>query len=248
MKESKTQQKSVNKKLKKRLKRAFYERTRLALLHRYLQSLHSKNAVFIWIPKSAGTSVSTALGNHGFSKLKKLKYIKYYFPQKGMITFGHIHYPELIKHGYISEKFDQTAYKFCFSRNPYDRAVSLFFYLKTYDRVHVDMSFLEFCRHLNDEGCEDIGLYNLDGWSQCQPQVRWIENLKIDFIGKFESLEKDFNNILHDLSLPATELPHHNISSHKHYSRYYCKESKELIENFYRQDFLFFGYEFEDIV
>lgn len=163
-----------------------------------------------------------------------------------MVTFGHMNYPDLIESGYVSGKFDQTACKFCFARNPYDRAVSLFFYLKN-NRIETDMSFLDFCRHLNDDGCEDIGLYNYDGWSQCNPQARWVENLKMDYIGKFESLEKDFNKILLDLDLPPIDLPHHNITSHEHYSHYYCQESREIIEHFYRKDFSYFGYEFEDI-
>ena len=185
----------------------------------------------------------SALEKHGCSKLKKVHFVKYYFPQQGMVTFGHMNYPELIKSGYVSREFDQTAYKFCFSRNPYDRAVSLFFYLKNIDRVPQSMAFLEFCRQLHDKGCEDIGLYNLNGWSQCNPQVRWIESVKIDFIGRFESLENDFNRILNDLKLQPVELPHHNITNHKHYSSYYCKESREIIQNFYQEDFQFFGYD-----
>jgi hypothetical protein len=247
MKKSKSQPKSIKKKLKKKFRRTFYERTRLALISRHLRSFHSKNAVFIWIPKSAGTSILSALNKYGCSKLKKLHLIKYYFPQKGLVTFGHIHYPALIQNGYVSRKFDQRAYKFCFSRNPYDRAVSLFFYLKNIDRVPPDMSFLDFCRQLNERGCEDIGLYNLNRWSHCNPQVRWVENMEIDFIGRFETLETDFNKILQNLDLPPVELPHHNITSHAHFSTYFCDESKRIIKNFYRKDFSYFGYNIEDI-
>ena len=77
--------------------------------------------------------------------------------------------------------------------------------------------------------------------------MRWIENTKIDFMGKFESLEEDFNRILNDLKLPPVELPHHNITSHKHFSHYYCQESKEIIQNFYHRDFINFGYNSEEI-
>lgn len=247
MKLSKPKKKSIKKKIQKKFIRNFYERTRLALFHSYLRSAGSRNAVFIWIPKSAGTSVLSALTRYGCTKLKKIHIVKYYFPQKGIVTFGHMSYLELIKSGYVSSKFDESAYKFCLTRNPYDRAVSLFFYLKKIDRVSSQMTFLEFCRQLNDNGCEDIGLYNLDGWSHCNPQVKWIENLEMDFIGRFESLEADFNKILKDLELPPVDLPHHNISSHEHFSHYYCQESKEIVEKFYRKDFIHFGYKFEGI-
>ena len=247
MRSSNPRKKSIKQKIRKKFIRIFYERTRIALFSRYLRSIGSQNAVFIWIPKSAGTSVLSALTRYGCTKLKKIHIVKYYFPQKGMVTFGHMNYPELIKCGYVSSKFDESAYKFCFTRNPYDRAVSLFFYLKTIDRVPSQMAFLEFCRELNNKGCENIGLFNLNRWSHCNPQVKWIENTKIDFIGKFESLEKDFNKILYELKLPRVNLPHQNITSHEHFSHYYCQESKEIIQNFYRRDFINFGYNFDEM-
>lgn len=247
MRKSKPKKKSISARIKKKIVRIFYERTRLALINQYLRSVGGPNAVFIWIPKSAGTSVLSALNKYGCSKLKKIHLVRYYFPQKGMVTFGHMNYPELLETGYISKKFDHSAYKFCFARNPYDRAVSLFFYLKKIARVDQDMSFISFCRQLRDKGCEEIGLYNLSGWSQCNPQIRWIEHIDVDFIGKFEFLERDFNVILNALNLPPIELPHHNITSHKHFSSYYCAESKKIVEHFYRQDFAYFGYNSDDI-
>lgn len=234
--------KPLTQKIKKKLRRISYERSRLSLIHSYLRSLGTRNAVFIWIPKSAGTSILNALNVYGLSKLKKIRFLKYYFPQKGMVTFGHINYPQLIKNGYVSRKFDRTAYKFCFARNPYDRAISLFFYLKK-NRIKTDISFLDFCRKLERDGCEDIGLYNYNGWSQCNPQVRWIENMKMDFIGKFESLEKDFQILLKNLKLPPIDLPHHNITPHDHFSSYYCEESRQIIQDFYQEDFQSLGYD-----
>jgi len=247
MRSSNPKKKSIVEKLKKKSNRTFYERTRLSLIHRYLRSVGSPNAVFIWIPKSAGMSILSALTRYGDTKRKKIHIAKYYFPQKGMVTFGHMNYSELIKNGYVSSKFDESAYKFCFTRNPNDRAVSLFFYLKKIDRVSSQMTFLEFWRRLKDKGCEDIGLYNLDGWSHCHPQIRWIEGLEIDYIDKFESIESDFKKILHELNLPPTDLPYHNVTIQSHYSSFHCEEIEEIIQNFYTEDFQLFSYEFHSL-
>jgi hypothetical protein len=228
--------------------RYFFEYSRLGLLKHYLQALGKKDAVFIWIPRTAGTSVFSVLNKYGCPKLKTLNSASYCFPQRGIVTFGHMNYSELLQENYVSKKFDESSFKFCFSRNPYDRAISLFFYLNNYmnrsGTIQEDSSFLAFCRHLENRGVEEIGLYNRCGLSQCNPQVRWVENTNIDFIGKIETINKDFEKVLEVLGLPRVKLPRLNATSHDVYSKYYCEESRKIIGEFYQEDFYFFGYEF----
>ena len=202
------------------------------------------DAVFIWIPKTAGTSMFSRLQA---PKLKKVRYIKYRFLQKGIVTFSHINYNDLVKNGYITPKFDQSAYKFTFVRNPYDRAVSLYHYLLTKDRFNENTGFLEFCRIIDSKPIEPVSLYNVRGLSQCNPQVKWLENINIDFIGKFENLHEDFRKLAQRLNLKDSELPHLRSTKHKHYSEYYCKESAEIIRRFYQEDFSAFDYDPDEI-
>jgi hypothetical protein len=215
---------------------------RFALLNHYLRSIGKKNAVFIWIPKSAGSSVFEILHKNGCPKLKHIQLVKYSFPQKGLVTFGHMDYKKLVKNGYISEKFNKSSFKFCFSRNPYDRAVSLYFYLKKTNRIDQNWSFLSFCRYLRQHGCEKIGLYNRHGLSQCNPQVKWIEGIHMDYCGKVEHIQKDLLKVLDALELPASKVLHLNITRHQKYRDYYCNESKQIVEEFYEKDFRFFNY------
>ena len=226
-----------------------HEYSGAALLREYLRTTKI-NAAFIWIPKTAGSSIYSLLGSP--PKLKKLHLVRNRFVNKGIVTFGHMDYSKLVKRGYVSRRFDESAFKFAFSRNPYDRAVSLYEYLKTQKimkqmRVPCNESFLSFCRRLKNNGCENIGLYNVRGFSQCNPQVRWIENVRVDFIGKYESLEKDSKEILDLLELPAARLPHLNAMHHADYRSYYCSESKEIVEEFYEEDFRYFGYETQNL-
>jgi len=226
-----------------------YEYSGAALLREYSRKT-KKNAVFIWIPKTAGVSIYSLFGSP--PNLKKLHLVKNRFANKGIVTFGHMDYSELVKRGYVSRSFDESAVKFAFFRNPYDRAVSLYEYLKTQKimkqkRVIGNESFLSFLRRLKNSGCENIGLYNVRGFSQCNPQVRWIENTRIDFLGKYESLEKDSKEILDLLELPAARLPHLNATHHADYRSYYCSESKEIVEEFYEEDFRYVGYETQNL-
>ncbi|NNJ71462.1 MAG: sulfotransferase family 2 domain-containing protein, partial [Kiritimatiellales bacterium] len=77
------------------------------------------NAVFIWIPKTAGTSIWQAMD---VPKLKSLHLAKHRFAGHGPVTFCHMDYARLVEKGYISQTFNDSAYKFTFVRNPYDRA------------------------------------------------------------------------------------------------------------------------------
>lgn len=196
------------------------------------------NAVFIWIPKNAGSTICATLRVKLFVKLDS---IEAGFANNGIVTFGHIDYFELIKEEYVAKEFDETAFKFAFSRNPYDRAISLYCYLKR-SYYKKDKTFLSFCRNLKENGCEPIGLYNVRKSSQCNPQVRWIENVDVDFIGKVESIQKDMKVLFDRLGVPQIQIPHKNSSSHNDYRQYYCSESKEIINKFYKEDFEYFKY------
>jgi len=227
--------------------RRLYRYSGLALLRPYLRAIGKKNAVFIWIPKTAGTSMFSVLDKYGCSHLKYLDMVKYHFPQKGIVSFSHMSYRELVRNGYISKKFDASAFKFCFARNPYDRSVSLFFFLKKEGKVPQNMSFLSFCRQLRDKGFEEIGLYHVRGLSQCNPQVRWIEGVDMDFIGKIESIDEDFRKVLDVLGLPSASVPRLNKTRHKDYEQYYCHESREIVKELYKEDFRFFDYKIQEL-
>lgn len=213
-------------------------------LYQYLRSWNKPNAVFIWIPKTAGTSICQMLAQYGGPKLKEIPLVRDYFPNKGIVTFGHMDYAKLVAEKYVSASFDRHSYKFCFSRNPYSRAVSLYFYSKDIGRLDEHISFLDFCRGLVRNGVPDIGLYNSLGLSQCNPQSRWLRDVKIDYVGKLENLMSDLRHVFSHLGLPPPHtIPRVNATSHMDYRSYYCEESKRIVEEYYAQDFATFGYE-----
>jgi len=217
--------------------------TRLGKLKHRVQNRNNPNAVFIWIPKNAGTSVYKTLKRRGCLKAKKLARVKYRFDQQGLVTFGHIDYARLVEEGYISQSFNRKAFKFCFSRNPYDRAISLYEYFRPSFKGGI--SFLRFVRLIQEEGVPPIGLFNAHKMSTCNPQVRWVEKLSIDYCGSFENLQEDFNAILQKLNLPETELKHLNRSTRARIQEYYDLETKQRVESIYREDFEHFGYPME---
>ena len=204
--------------------------------------------LFIWIPKNAGSSlVNTVLkGKFGFEK-RKYPGAFDTFNNDNHVTFVHLSVQELLAAGHISQEFYQNAYKFCFVRNPYDRLVSAWKYNGDVEGKHT-LDFEGYVKEVAEkidtkEGLPHIGLWNQRGFVHANRQVDWIVD-DIDFIGRFETLQKDFNQICDALDLPRTQLPHENQSNRRPYQDYYTEEAREIVTEIYKEDIERFGYTF----
>ena len=137
-------------------------------------------------------------------------------------------------------------YVFSFVRNPWDRLVSMFRYLKEievpkrkkenkpYDVTLETMHFKEYIK--SSDVFKPRSFYDFFK----------NKNNKIDlnFIGKFENLDKDFEKVKKELNLNFKKIPHKNKSKHKHYTEYYNDETKQIVAKKYAKDIEHFGYEF----
>ena len=191
------------------------------------------NCSFIHIPKSAGTVIRDVLKTHD---------------QKFKVIFGHPTFSE------IQAEYDvSNYYKFTFTRNPWDRFVSAFFYLKKNDKDEEllnearkkvsNYSFASFVKELRLEKNQ----LNHDHFLHFRPQIHFLESLdNIDFIGRFENLQEDFNTICDKTGIPRQTLPYTNETKHKHYTEYYDDETKQFVAERYAKDIEYFNYKFEE--
>ena len=89
-------------------------------------------------------------------------------------------------------------------------------------------------------------------WNHWTPQYTWITdekgNMLVDFLGKVENIEQDFNYISNKLGLDSN-LEFCNFSKNKRNSPYlyrevFDKETQKIVSDFYHKDIELFGYDF----
>ena len=75
------------------------------------------------------------------------------------------------------------------------------------------------------------------------------KNLKskimVDYILRFEHLDRDWNNMFKEFGHEPPKLPVTNKYKHKHYSEYYDNETREFIGYLFKKDIDAFGYKFK---
>jgi hypothetical protein len=205
---------------------------------------------FIWIPKTAGSSLFVWLnGELGMLKLKEPEKYRA-FPGYGAVTFSHCHYLSLREAGYVSDAFHNRAFRFSVVRNPYWRAVSLYRYLKVHN-IQYPHSFVEFLDEVYRHR-PPVGLYNVRGLSQCNPQMDWLQDadgqMVADHIYRIDDLDQLQLDIAARFGPAKNPIPRRNTSRSqtsplelltKH------SESVPLIKQIYSRDFDVLGFSYD---
>tara|TARA_Y100000004_G_C8839070_1_gene379666 strand:- start:42 stop:563 length:522 start_codon:yes stop_codon:yes gene_type:complete len=133
----------------------------------------------------------------------------------------------------VGEDIWNDYFKFTFVRNPYEKIVSQYHY-NAHKWGFKDSTFEEYIKAWN--AGKRISTYP-------QSHLSYI-NEKLDFIGRFENLQQDFNIVCDKIGIPQQQLPHKNKSKHKHYTEYYDDKLKEIVAERYAKDLVHFGYSF----
>ncbi|ALG66850.1 sulfotransferase family 2 domain-containing protein [Beggiatoa leptomitoformis] len=141
-------------------------------------------------------------------------------------------------------------YKFAFVRNPWDWQVSMYHFLlkeTTNPRYELVKSFPNFETYL--EWVIQTKKPFPKGATKLQKEVLTDEkgNLLVDYIGRYETLTHDFQQICQALQLTNTVLPHLNQSNRIDYKTYYTPYTRQLVADHFAEDIALFGYQFDGI-
>jgi hypothetical protein len=190
----------------------------------------SHQFVFVHIPKSAGTSVRSALARFADGNSAAL-------PDTTHETLAAL----LTRHPDLT-----TQFKFAFVRNPWERLVSFFFHAKQ----KLGRSFPQF------QAMEELKtmlrlLEQNETWlcdmHAIRPQCDYIcggDGRRLtDFVGRYEHLDADFALACRRAGIAAV-LPKQNVSRHGRYTDYYDDWCRDFVTARYAQDIGEFGYTF----
>jgi len=200
----------------------------------FVPGFHGSKAIFVHVPKAAGSSVADALFGQPVGHRPIHRHIAYH--------------PELVA----------SYFKFTFVRNPWDRLHSAYHYFAA--RVGSDWhrdhrwanefiapfpSFQKFVEALEDPAFAA----RVKRYDHFRDQLDWLvaprtERIMMDFIGRFESIVEDFAVIRNRLGL-SVELPHRRKGGGVDYRAVYDTRMIETVRTLYGRDIQAFGYDFD---
>lgn len=186
--------------------------------------------IFIHIPKTAGVSLSQNLfGNLGGGHLPIFDYYKVYSPNEF--------------HDY---------FKFTIVRNPWDRLVSAYHFLKEGGFNETDKKWfkdnLEQYANFEEFVLKWVNKNNINTYTHFIPQYYYLMlngKVLVDKIYNFEKLEEAIFDINNKLSTKI-KLSHNNktLNRNNKYRTYYNSKTKQIVESVYKLDIEIFNYKF----
>lgn len=211
------------------LKRIFNQRTLNAKRKKaWFNTLYKHQCIFIHITKTAGISISVSLLGKSIGNMSALYY---------QILFG--------------KKDFNNYFKFAFVRNPFTRLISAYEFLKQGGGGPADAKIAQTVKPY--KSLEDFVLNYLTPATAktnryFRPQHYFIcdsdNRLLTDYLGRFETIEKDYEYISNKIGVgePLQKL---NVTKSKRlpYEQYYTSDAmiKKVI-SIYKKDFELLGY------
>jgi hypothetical protein len=206
---------------------------------------HKNKWIFIHVPKTGGSSIVTALEPycdvHGqFVTQARDHSIPLY--KKQTRDYCQHDTIEKVNETLISQNYDPNEYfSFCYIRNPWDHAVSQFYY---YHRL-IERNPDPMPRAIDVvNNCETVAEY-IKSRYYLRPMMTVLNYSRaVSYVCRFENYQQDFDVICDRIGLPEIQLPHKNASKHTHYTDYYDDEAKQIVAETNAEFIEHFGYEF----
>ena len=210
-----------------------------------------RQGVFVRIPKTASTSIESVLANAPNVMLNSQ--LQVLPAENDLARWAEEGLARLWREVLGSDRWD-VCYTFAFVRCPYDRAVSSWQHVhrllkngnsnmvrEEYRTRIGELTFDAFL-WLREEGA----LTGQAKWHATEQSLHVTDEsgeIMVDFLGRFEELQADFDHACAQLGIPPTRLPHLRRSrSRSHYRDYYNQPRTEAVERIYVRDFELLGY------
>lgn len=201
---------------------------------------HSRKFVFIKTRKTAGSSVQKVLWT--FCDPKQDECTGDDFP-------GDPHVRAVIARGSLGEKIWCDYFTFSIERNPWDKVVSLFWWVKVV--YNMPDNFRDWALRSGEnmlKGRIHRDYYFNTDWLHYTNKSKRIVN----YVMFYEGLDAHFKHVCEvKLGIPYDDIPdlprlkNKTNPRNKPYQAYYDDETKGLVEEIFKQEIGMFGYKFE---
>lgn len=186
--------------------------------------VNDKKVVFVHILKTAGTSVINAIGQN----------FKLHLPAS-----------EIIRR--IGRESFENSYSFAFVRNPYEKVYSHYKYNIKTNQFNMKTHPIDFNLWVKKCFGTEKDYFYYHRQIQYTDQITWLidddNQICVNFIGRFESLNEDFRIIQKKLNIKKA-LPNLNKTSSEDYRKFYNQESINTISKVFKRDIDHFKYKF----
>jgi hypothetical protein len=211
------------------------------------------NFLFVHIAKTGGTSVRAALQS---LRWRDPWYYPMFFCSRLSHLSGHRLGTKFPRHSRIvaaremlPETFFNGLFKFAIVRNPWDLQVSSYHHIRR-ERPHL-IAHIEDFDHFIRWKLDPQRPYQYHVDTSIQSQLDYLidlqGNILVDFIGHYETLSDDFDEITQRIGAQHLQLPHKRKATDrkKDYRGYYSDELAALVGNYFRKDIEALGYSFD---
>jgi hypothetical protein len=200
----------------------------------FLPELMARRVIFIHVPKAAGSSVKTEIYGRPLGGHRSIAEFYAYDPRRA-----------------------DAFLKIAFVRNPWDRLLSAWSYLRQGEGVSGrDRRFAR--EHLATDGDFPAFLRALEGrrfrrtvlaYDHFRPQSHWIcrpgqSGHAMDVLGRFERIDADMAEVRTRLGLPPRTLKQVRPSDHPPWRDVYDPRGRDLVADLYARDLALTGYGF----
>lgn len=208
--------------------------------------------LFVHIAKTGGTSIRAALRPYQWRDPYR---IPLFVCSRLSALSGHRLGCKFPRHAKAIAAFEmlprelyQQLFKFAFVRNPWDLQVSSYHHLRR-ERPHLLEGVGDFETFLRWK-LDPQRSYHYIVDTSMQLQSDYIIDLQgqiiVDYIGRYEHLERDFNEVCRRIGINPPRLPHKRRASNRSsYQKYYNADTVQWVAEHFKRDIDMFGYRFE---
>ncbi|MBV7266977.1 sulfotransferase family 2 domain-containing protein [Erythrobacter ani] len=201
----------------------------------FTQANRRHRAIWIHIPKNAGTSLRTGLG------------------------FDDVGHQPIARYAAHDAAAVERYFKFAIVRNPWDRLQSAFRYLRRHpvgaafdDAVFADRNLRQFAdfEEFVLAMADDRAKRGVLDYTHFLPQLFWLtlpgeDGLKVDYVGRFENLGKVYSE-LSERFQTAGDLPDMNSQRVSNFRELYTPTMRDIVAEMYASDIAAFDYQFDE--